>query len=318
MNLQEQTNRIKEMMNLIPESKQVGKLYHFTNKEALNSILSQNKLLGGCPYLPPDCKTIIAVSTSRNKNLFYDDNVIRITLDGDKLSHHYKIKPFDYWQKEYNVPDNPQTVDEDEELILTPKGAIFNIDNYILDITEKIKIDESYMEKVGEGGEHVIYTIDDDILLKMPIKDRDDEELNPEKHFDNYIKFMQQYPEIFVDIKKLDKRRASVQKVDIEAAKEEIEYLYYLITTTPKFKNDTIKIGGIRMTIDNLYNIRTPDMQELLEKLNNFGKFNKNQLVLKWVRFIVKLQKTFKNKTLDLHTDNIGLDKEGNIKLVDW
>lgn len=72
------------------------------------------------------------------------------------------------------------------------------------------------------------------------------------------------------------------------------------------------------MTIDNLYNIRTPDMQELLEKLNNFGKFNKNQLVLKWVRFIVKLQKTFKNKTLDLHTDNIGLDKEGNIKLVDW
>ena len=176
----------------------------------------------------------------------------------------------------------------------------------------------NYMEKVGEGGEHVIYTIDDDFLLKMPIKDRDDESLNPEKHFDNYIKFMQQYPEIFVDIKKLDKRRASVQKVDIEAAKEEIKDLYNLITTTPKFKNDTIKIGGIRMTIDNLYNIRTPDMQELLEKLNNFGKFNKNQLVLKWVRFIVKLQKTFKNKTLDLHTDNIGLDKEGDVKLVDW
>lgn len=176
----------------------------------------------------------------------------------------------------------------------------------------------NYMEKVGEGGEHVIYTIDDDFLLKTPIKDRDDESLNPEKHFDNYIKFMQQYPEIFVDIKKLDKRRASVQKVDIEAAKEEIKDLYNLITTIPKFKNDTIKIGGIRMTIDNLYNIRTPDMQELLEKLNNFGKFNKNQLVLKWVRFIVKLQKTFKNKTLDLHTDNIGLDKEGNVKLVDW
>lgn len=65
----------------------------------------------------------------------------------------------------------------------------------------------NYMEKVGEGGEHVIYNIDDDFLLKIPIKDRDDESLNPEKHFNNYIKFMQQYPEIFVDIKKLDKRR---------------------------------------------------------------------------------------------------------------
>jgi hypothetical protein len=192
-------------------------------------------------------------------------------------------------------------------------NRIKEIINFIPEMNEA-----NYMEKVGEGEEHVIYTIDDDFLLKIPIKDRDDESLNPEKHFDNYIKFMQQYPEIFVDIKKLDKRRASVQKVDIDAAKEEIKYLYNLITTTPKFKNDTIKIGDIRMTIDNLYNIRTPDMQELLEKLNNFGKFNKNQLVLKWVRFIVKLQKTFKNRTLDLHTGNIGLDKEGNIKLVDY
>ena len=136
-------------MNIIPESKQVGKLYHFTSKKALDKILSQNKLLGSYPYITADGETKLSVSTSRNKNLFYDNNTIRITLDGDKLSHHYKITPFDYWQKEYNVPDNPQTIDEDEELILTPNGAILNIDKYILDITE-----HNINESTKMGGIH--------------------------------------------------------------------------------------------------------------------------------------------------------------------
>jgi hypothetical protein len=160
MNLQEQTYRIKSMMNIINEAKQVGKLYHFTNKKALESILNQNKLLGSYPYITADGETKLAVSTSRNKNLFYDNNKIRITLDGDKLSHHYKIIPFDYWLKQYNIPDNPQTVDEDEELILTPKGAIHNINNYILDITDN-NITESKMGEIHNYNSFNELTDDD-------------------------------------------------------------------------------------------------------------------------------------------------------------
>jgi hypothetical protein len=126
----------------IKEAKQVGKLYHFTSKNNLEKILSSNKLNGSFMYELENGDELYGVSTSRNKNLFYDKNNIRITLDGDKLSNNYKIKPRDYWYREYNIPDNPQTVDEDEEVILTPNNYIFDVKKYILDIEEAENISE--------------------------------------------------------------------------------------------------------------------------------------------------------------------------------
>ena len=83
-------------------------------------------------------KELYGVSTTRNKNLNYDSkkNNIRITLDGDRLYYNYKIMPRDYWQRQYNVPGEPQTIDEDEEVVLTPNQYIENIKNYILNIDE--------------------------------------------------------------------------------------------------------------------------------------------------------------------------------------
>ncbi len=125
---------IREYLN---ENKQVGLLYHFTNLSSLNKILDENKMYGSFMYEENEIE-LFGVSTTRNKNLNYDSqkNNIRITLNGDKLSNNYKIKPRDYWNREYNVPDNPQTIDEDEEVILTPKGYIGNIKNYITSIDE--------------------------------------------------------------------------------------------------------------------------------------------------------------------------------------
>jgi hypothetical protein len=125
---------IREYLN---ENKQVGLLYHFTNLSSLNKILDENKMNGSFMYEENGIE-LYGVSTTRNKNLNYDSqkNNIRITLNGDKLSNNYKIKPRDYWNREYNVPDNPQTIDEDEEVILTPKGYISNIKNYIISIDE--------------------------------------------------------------------------------------------------------------------------------------------------------------------------------------
>lgn len=101
---------IKDILN---EGKRVGNLYHFTNEESLDKILSDDKLLGSFMYEVGDAE-LRGVSTSRNKNLNYDRerNNIRITLDGDMISNNYKIKPRDYWERVYNVPDNPQTIDE--------------------------------------------------------------------------------------------------------------------------------------------------------------------------------------------------------------
>ena len=126
-------DRIK-LIDLLKEGKQVGILYHFTSRSNLEKILSDNKLNGSFMYELENGKELYGVSTTRNKNLFYDKNPIRISLDGNKLSNNYKISPRDYWNRQYNIPDNPQTVDEDEEVILTPKGYIENIKEYILGI----------------------------------------------------------------------------------------------------------------------------------------------------------------------------------------
>ena len=126
---------IREYLN---ESKNVGKLYHFTDEKSLENILNDNKMVGSFMYEIGDVE-LYGVSTTRNKNLNYDHtkNNIRITLNGDMLSNNYKIQPRDYWERQYNVPDNPHTIDEDEEVVLTPKGYIFNIKKYIISI-EKI------------------------------------------------------------------------------------------------------------------------------------------------------------------------------------
>jgi hypothetical protein len=126
------TTTIREYLN---ESKSVGKLYHFTDENSLEKILNDNKMIGSFMYEIGDVE-LYGVSTTRNKNLNYDHtkNNIRITLNGDMLSNNYKIQPRDYWERQYNVLDNPQTIDEDEEVILTPKGYIFNIKKYIISI----------------------------------------------------------------------------------------------------------------------------------------------------------------------------------------
>jgi hypothetical protein len=129
-------NKIIKLIDLLNEGKQVGNLYHFTNKVNLDKIISSDRMMGSFMYELENGKELYGVSTTRNKNLFYDKNNIRITLDGDKLSNKYKIQPRDYWNRQYNIPNEPQTVDEDEEVILTPKGYIENIKNYILNINK--------------------------------------------------------------------------------------------------------------------------------------------------------------------------------------
>lgn len=135
--MREQIDRVKNFKQFINEQKNVGFLYHFTNSNSLNKILEEDKMTGSFMYEENGVE-FYGVSTTRNKNLNYDKNKnnIRITLNGDKLSNNYKIMPRDYWNREYNVPDNPQTIDEDEEVILTPKHHIFNIKTYIVSIDE--------------------------------------------------------------------------------------------------------------------------------------------------------------------------------------
>ena len=84
----------------VDEAKQVGNLYHYTSAEGLKGILTSNSLNASEEnYLGNE---LYYVSFTRNKNFhnkgqnFNVKTDYRITLDGDKLSSKYKIKPFAY------------------------------------------------------------------------------------------------------------------------------------------------------------------------------------------------------------------------------
>jgi hypothetical protein len=162
------------------EGKQVGPLYHYTSTDALKSILQSNKIKGSFMY-EVNKKELYGVSTTRNKNFQYDPQRtnVRITLDGDKLSNNYKITPRDYWERQYNIPDNPQTVDEDEEVILTPKGYIDNIKNYILAVDKLKDLQEALNDPFGLNE-----------LARQFLKEALIETWNPEESFVSLSQYM--------------------------------------------------------------------------------------------------------------------------------
>ena len=129
------TMTFRNWTDSLNEGKQVGILYHSTSESQYDNIIKQNIMKGG--FININGNETVGISTTRNKNFWYDNNPIQIVLDGDKISNNYKIQPYDYWGREYDIPGNPQVRDEDEEIILTPE--IKNIKDYIISVNYKNK-----------------------------------------------------------------------------------------------------------------------------------------------------------------------------------
>jgi hypothetical protein len=123
------------------EAKQVGILYHFTNLVSLYSILqddflrtnreveSYDNLMNS--YNLQDKSNWMYISFTRNKNFhinattFMDHPVsCRITIDGNKLSHHYKIYPVNYFDY----------INEEAEECVVVKNELKEISKYILKV----------------------------------------------------------------------------------------------------------------------------------------------------------------------------------------
>jgi hypothetical protein len=86
-----------KLIDLLNESKQVGNLYHFTYLSSVSSIYEK-----GIHFTPdntelPKYKDKFYISTTRDHSgrKFAKDSeyVVRITLDGSKISTHYSIEP---------------------------------------------------------------------------------------------------------------------------------------------------------------------------------------------------------------------------------
>jgi hypothetical protein len=92
-----------KLLDILREAKQVGTLYHFTPLSNLKDILSTQ-------FLYPNDEE--QISTSRRPNMSTRDfqdmktsPIVRIALDGNKISNKYKIRPFAFGGDEEDAED---------------------------------------------------------------------------------------------------------------------------------------------------------------------------------------------------------------------
>jgi hypothetical protein len=164
-----------------------------------------------------------------------------------------------------------------------------------------IKLFEDYMNFIGSGVDHEVYDLNDKWVLKIPSKHgMPNYTSDILEEFDYHIKFMQKYPNFFPKIKRLDKYRAAIEKMDTNKAKEEISHLFNYL----KYESNEGPIWTI-------VNIDESDSD--LEKLKNGDDICK-----KWYSFIKELHNEFGKSAFELGIDNWGIDKNGNIKLIDF
>jgi hypothetical protein len=88
--------KLINLLKEITEGKQVGTLYHFTTLKGALGILTSKRIRTNEDGV---------VSATRDKNLNSaefdtegeaDKNIVRIDLDGNKISNRYKIKPYSF------------------------------------------------------------------------------------------------------------------------------------------------------------------------------------------------------------------------------
>ncbi len=188
-----------------------------------------------------------------------------------------------------------------------------------------LKFFEEYKDFIGRGCYHITSEIDKDWILKVPRCVLDDgkcstEELND---FSGHIETMKQFPDIFPKVKKLDKYRAAIERLDVKKAQNDLELLYNKIFDRFDFKRNKL-----------LYMLFYSDKSdELLKLLKTKNKYYENiyDIQLKWYKFLIKLKKSDLEQyiidtgvgvsdyvVIDLHGNNVGIDRKGNIKLIDF
>ena len=171
--------QLTESTDIINEGKQVGIIYHYTDKKGLDGILKSNLIKTSEEYYLGH--RLHYVSFTRNKNFHKKGSSFgvkieyRVTIDGNKLSNRYKINPFAYipgWNYENSydydwLEDESESdvrdflnatgeYDEQEERItFKKKDKIPNINKYI------IKIDNVSDLKNNESADTIDNLYDD-------------------------------------------------------------------------------------------------------------------------------------------------------------
>jgi len=133
----------EEILKVLNEGKQVGTLYHFTTLRGITGILTSGKIRTNEDGV---------VSATRDKNLNTsefdsegepDENVVRIDLDGDKISNNFQIKPYSFGHM------GKENLEFEEQIITKKDGLpIKYITNIRIIINNKDEYSYTYLDSL--------------------------------------------------------------------------------------------------------------------------------------------------------------------------
>lgn len=164
---------------------------------------------------------------------------------------------------------------------------------------------------LNRGSFHIVYTIDKGWILKVPSNTSS----SGLEAFKKHIKFMEIHPNIFPKIRSFNINNAEIERLDTKKSEKLISHLYLIIQ---KFYKDLVNTSKIFL-VSAMYMSNKKD--EILKGLKKYAKSNNDIIIEKWCNFFELLDVVFQDyleKAVDLHSENFGIDKEGNIKLIDF
>lgn len=166
--------KLVDLLEEINEGKQVGFLYHFTYTESISNIFKKGIRFSPDNTELPKYKNMFYISTTRDHTgiKFTKDSeyVVRVKLDGNKISEHYSIEPINVnyiWGKNDGLDWNNRSVKDVyyEERIWSPKEGYLD-PKYIIKMDTIIPEDE-IKKQIGRGKEdNKIRVYFDDSIFK--------------------------------------------------------------------------------------------------------------------------------------------------------
>ena len=179
----------EEIHKVLNESKQVGLLYHFTYLNYIPKIFKQGIRFSPDNTELPKYKNMFYISTTRDysgKKFAKDSEyVVRITLDGNKISEHYSIEPINVnniWVKNMGMDLDKRSAKDVyyEERIWSSKEEYLD-PKYIIKMDTIIpKSEIEWQIEWGKEDSKRIVPFDDSIFKYV-----DDGKLNFVKDFNN-------------------------------------------------------------------------------------------------------------------------------------
>jgi hypothetical protein len=174
-------------------------------------------------------------------------------------------------------------------------------------ILNEIKVNPK--EKIGYGDEGSIYNIGTNKVVKKSTRGFTQNEI------ENYQLF-NQYPDLFPHIYKLTKDYVIMDKLN-SPGKPLMDVYNFLDNIDPSTKNSMPWREEDYLT--NLYyeDNNLEIFNQILQKAKELNRMDVYNTLKKCLNFITKLKKFFKNKPIDVHLGNVGIDNNGEIKIFD-